>query len=556
MSKKKLNRNTRNKKEHLSAVIKVTGSCMRVLTSCYVIALFIALPLLYHNRYYDIGEFKFALYERFTWILVIGVGLAGIVHLTAYCIQEQRTGRLLASVRTLPGRMSVADWVALSYAAVVLHCYFLSSYRADALEGYKGWHMGLLSQLSFVLLYFLVSRYWIKEWLKGFLRIAGAASAAVYLIAILHRFRIDPLRLYEGLEEYYFVQFLSTIGQATWYSAFLCTVLPVGLLLFWYCDERCQRICLGIYCALGYASLVTQNSDSAFAALITMWAVLFFMSFDSNKAFRRFLEVVILGIGTMRVIGLLQMLYADRMIPLESLSLFWSQNIGLWFVLALLITVYIILLWGEAQYGLDIESLDWIRKAVAALLGAGVILVIGLMVLVTRGWLPRFLQPLYEVSYFVFDDRWGNQRGFTWTLSAQMFLEYPLKEKLIGIGPDCYAHYLYDHYADRATEVFGSSVLANAHNEWLNILLNEGLLGLAAYLGFFLSAAVTFIKNRGGHIMTAAAAVCIFSYIIHNLFCYQQVMCTPVIFILIGMGVRYLAIDQDWMTVNISCELP
>ena len=56
--------------------------------------------------------------------------------------------------------------------------------------------------------------------------------------------------------------------------------------------------------------------------------------------------------------------------------------------------------------------------------------------------------------------------------------------------------------------------------------------------------------------MTAAAAVCIFSYIIHNLFCYQQVMCTPVIFILIGMGVRYLAIDQDWMTVNISCELP
>ncbi len=518
---------------------------MSLLISCYVLALFAALPLLYHDRYYDMGEFKYALYERMTWILAIGAGIIGLVMLVSWCIKERRAGRLAADIRALPGKLTVTDWFALGYAAAVMLSYVLSSYQTDALKGYKGWYMGTLSQLSFVLLYFLVSRYWIKDWLSQFLWIAGVSSAMTFLLAVLHRFRIDPLAMYEGLQDYYYIQFLTTVGQATWYSGFLCTVLPIGMILFWYCDERWQRLCLGIYCMIGYASLVTQNSDSAFAALVTVWVVLFFLSLDSTKDFRRLLEVVILGLGTMRVVGLLQLAFPDRAVSLDPLSLFWSQHVSLWMILAVLIILYLLLMYEEEKYGFDIASAGWIRDVAALLTGVCLVLGIGLIILATNGWLPNFLKGLYEVPYLVFNHSWGNQRGFTWSLSMKMFMEYPLKEKLAGAGPDCYALYLYDHYRNEVASVFGQSVLANAHNEWLNTLLNHGLLGLTAYLGFFVSVCIRLLKNDDRHIMATAAAVCIFSYIIHNFFCYQQVMCTPLIFILTGMGVRYLAVDKN-----------
>ncbi len=533
------------KKRNTTDLAEVSGNLMRLLVSGYVLALFAVLPLLYHDRYYDMGEFKFALYERLTWILAAGVGIIGLVIMVSYCMKEWRVGRLAAVIRALPGKFILTDWFALGYAVSVLISYILSSYQTDALKGYKGWYMGTLSQLSFVLLYLLASRYWIKNLRNHFLWVAGISSAITFLLAVLHRFRIDPLAMYEGLQDYYYIQFLTTVGQATWYSGFLCTVFPIGLILFWHCNQRWQRICLGIYCMIGYASLVTQNSDSAFAALATVWVVLFFLSLDSTKDFRRLLEVIILGLGTMRVVGLLQMAFPDRAVSLDTLSLFWSQHVSLWIILAALIMLYILLMYQEDRHGFEIASVSWIRDMAAWLVVICLVLGIGLMILTTKGGLPDFLAGLYEVPYLVWNHSWGNQRGFTWSLSMEMFMEYPLKEKLIGVGSDCYALYLYDHYQSEVAPVFGQSVLANAHNEWMNMLLNQGLFGLTTYLGFFIGALTRLLRGNDRNIMTTAVEACIFSYMIHNFFCYQQVMCTPLIFILAGMGVRYLAVDKN-----------
>ncbi|NLD98308.1 MAG: hypothetical protein GX640_00405 [Fibrobacter sp.] len=83
-------------------------------------------------------------------------------------------------------------------------------------------------------------------------------------------------------------------------------------------------------------------------------------------------------------------------------------------------------------------------------------------------------------------------------------------------------------------------MLTNAHNEWFNIMINEGILGLAAYAGFFLSSAVAFLKNEAKEVLYPAVAGSILAYMAHNIFCYQQVMCTPFLFILIGVGSSYL----------------
>ena len=372
-----------------------------------------------------------------------------------------------------------------------------------------------------------------KSWKFDLLFSILGASAVVFLLAILHRFLIDPLGLYEGIDASYYILFLSTVGQATWYSSFLCTVFPVGLFLFWYCDKTWQRVLLSIYTVIGFATLVTQNSDSAYFALTAFLSVLFAFSFQSVKHLRRFLEVLLTALLSMRIVGIFQLLFADRAIPLEKLSTFLSQNPLMWIIVFLLAILYCLLTFADAKGMFSMDSVKWVQRLGFIFIIAILPLLILCIVLTTTGHLPAFFQ---NINYLVFNDNWGNGRGFTWKYSVSMFAEYSLPLKLFGVGPDCFASYTYAYHAADVSARWGESVLANAHNEWLNTLLTTGLLGLFSYAGIFVSAFVTFIRKQKDSIFLLAAAGCIASYFFHNMFCYQQVACTPLIFLIIGLG--------------------
>lgn len=526
--------------------IGVTRYILRVLVSAYVLIMFVAMPLIYHDKYFDIGDFKFDMYAKITIVMLVAVGIVWVVHLIYFVKKQESMNALVQYLKEAVRKFTVLDWFVIGYAAIATLSYLLSDFKEASLSGYDGWKMGLLSQLSFVLLYFLISRFWCENWKQDLIWILCTASAITFLLAILHRFMIDPLALYEGIDSGYYIQFLTTIGQATWYSSFLCTVLPVGVVLFWYCDKRWQRVCLGIYCFLGFSSLVTQNSDSAFLALGAICFTLFCLSFDSEKKFKRFLETMILALASMRVMGILQIVFADRAVQLDTLSIFFSQNAILWAVLVVLFVAYAGIIYSEKKDKFQISDWKWLRTLAIILLIGGFFAMFNLIIQTTNGELPSMMAGLYDSQYFNFNETWGNNRGFTWQYSAKMFAEYPFKEKIIGIGPDAYASYTYLHYAEEVSAKWGDSVLTNAHNEWFNMMINEGILGLISYGGIFISAACIFIKNRKKDMMLPAVAICIFSYLFHNMFCYQQVMCTPIIFILLGIGACYLRMSGEY----------
>ena len=526
--------------------VDITRYIMRIIVSVYVLLMLVAIPLFYHDKYYDIGDFKFEMYAKITSVMLVIAGIALIAHVICFIKKQGSIDVLLQYLKEAVRRLTVLDWFVIGFAVISAMSYLLSDFKDATLYGYAGWSMGLLSQLSFVLIYFLVSRFWSETWKKNLIWVLCIASALTFLLAILHRFMIDPLGFYEGIDSGYYIQFLTTIGQATWYSSFLCTILPVGVVLFWYCDQKWQRICLGIYCFLGFSSLVTQNSDSAFLALGAICFTLFCLSFDSEKKFKRFLETMILAVASMRVMGIFQMVFADRAVQLDTLSVFFSQHYVFWIVLIALILIYAGICWADMKHKFRINEWKWVRKLAIILLVVGAIVALCLILLTTNGALPAMMSGLYDSGYFNFNEYWGNNRGFTWQYSAKMFAEYPLKEKIIGVGPDGYASYTYLHYAEEVSAKWGDSVLTNAHNEWFTMMINEGILGLISYGGIFISAAYIFIKNRKKEIMLSAVAVCIFSYIFHNMFCYQQVMCTPIIFILLGIGACYLRASGEY----------
>ena len=92
--------------------------------------------------------------------------------------------------------------------------------------------------------------------------------------------------------------------------------------------------------------------------------------------------------------------------------------------------------------------------------------------------------------------------------------------------------------------MWGDSTLTNAHCEWMNELVCYGIVGAACFAGIFVSAVGRFYKAGRSNPALIAVALCLLSYTGHNVFCYQQAVCTPFVFLILGMGERLLTLEE------------
>lgn len=519
----------KNKKYNTpSNPLEIPGNLMKIISWVYFFYMSIVFPLYMQNKYYDMGDAKYTYFKYATIAYVVSMLIIGvfwlIIHI--YSIKWKQVVKSMTGI----------DKFVLAYLAAVTLSYLFSDYKSDILWGYPGWYMGLVSQVLFVGIYFCISRS--IFWRDPLLLVMLIPSSLVFVVGVLNRFNLDPLQLYTGLSALDRVLFLSTIGQATWYSSYLCLILPIGMYLFWYSHAKFQAYkgLLGVYCSIGFASLVTQNSDSAFIGIGLVFLLLFYCSFESNLQFKYFLQLVFLCLLTMRVIGFFQMLFPEHVPQLEALSFFLSKNPLLWPLIILLALFYVwFCRWDNCKKG-NVAKWKPYRNLCVILFFAAIILMVLLICAVTQDMIPQSLSFLKESNYLNFNEDWGNRRGSTWMYAVSMFREYPWKMKLFGCGPDGFASYSYPLHQEYLNSRWGTAVLTNAHNEWLNCLVTLGIVGVVTYVGIFVSTVILFVKARKQVPLLLAFAGCMLSYAGHNLFCYQQAVATPILFLLLGIG--------------------
>lgn len=534
---------------------------MSMLMLIYVFTMLVLYPLYYQNKYIDMGNAKYAFF-RYTSIVFL---IFFLILLASWLIAYREKFRIASVIR----RFSVTDWFVMAFLILSYLSYLCSDYKkpvtpgdtSSALLGYNGWFMGLLSQVMFVLIYFAVSRFW--KWSEFTLFSAIITSGVVYQLAIWQRFSIDPLGMYVGLGPESIEKFLSTLGQTTWFSSYAVLAFPLSVYFYWHDDRRWVRILTGIVMALGFGSLCTAHSDSGYVAYVLILMVFFWFSLESNKKFARFLEILLIALGSFRIIGIMQICFPERLIQLiaedQKLSFFVTQSKLMLAALIIVAVVYAVFYefcsssWkaesrtggkkGQKRnavqtkkQGFEISRFLWLRKLMliaAATVLLGVVLII---VLTTNKMLPDALAGFYQVGFFNFDDFWGNCRGFNWRMSVQAIRNASFKDMMIGVGPDCFAMSMDKYCLQEVSSFWHNMKLACAHNEFLNMMVTQGFLGAVAYIGIFVSFIVRSIKS-GSKIMALvpflAAAL---AYMGHNFFCYQQCICTPTIFLLMGIG--------------------
>ncbi|HAF26859.1 MAG TPA: hypothetical protein DCG85_06045 [Lachnospiraceae bacterium] len=501
---------------------------IRYIAAITMILIGIIIPLYLKDGYHGVGDCK---YEAYEWCVRIGF-ISLILVLAVYWV--------ISSKKNEDFRMTYVDCFAAVFAVFSVVSALAGGNFMECLRGYKGWYMGVTSVISFVLLYYFASNY--AKFYRVIIFVFCTVAFVTFVLAVLNRLLIDPLGVYEGIADKFKNQFLSTLGQATWYSSYMAVLLPIGAGYFISSKREEKPIVFFLsmlFCTVGFMSAVSQNSDSIYFALTGMFLALLFVCKNSAEGISRYFELVLLFFVSTRLMYLLLIIHPNEILKLDKLSTFMIYNPVMW---ALTVLVGIVC---EGIYYFNVKKERYSEKfwkiffyVIFGIFALAVILSVIILIADAKGVLPESISNVTsKLPYLHWSEKWGTDRGWTWTFSAMMYGEMSLKNKLFGVGPDGYAPYAYSFYHDRLYEMWGDRTLTNAHNEWMNALISYGLVGAVAYIGIFVSAFGIFVKKTASRPELMGFAASIAAYMFHNFFCYQQVCCTPFLFMLIGMGI-------------------
>ena len=511
----------------------------------YILLILGVLPFYQQEGYSHIGTDKSTFFNQVS--VVAGRLLFPLLlcYLAASLIEYLQRGRAKKKETEQEGEslweglkksLSLTDAFALLYGIVLLVSYACSRYQDTALWGEDWWLMGLYPQLMLLCIYFFLSRLWNPR--KELFFLAFPVSGAVFLLGFLNRFGIYPLDM-----QVKNVQFISTIGNINWYCGYLVSVFFGGVFLLWQqaASKPWQRALFGAYVVAGFATLATQGSSSGMVSLAAVALVLLWLSASKGERMQQLWLIMLLFSSVCLIIFCIRRVFPDSMTYSDTVSELLTGS-----PLPIAMT---------AVSALACLGTVWIRKKkdyperLAMGLARGTCIgilflaaVIGVLICVNTLY-PGSIGPLSKISAFTFSPAWGSNRGATWKAGLMCFLEQDFLHRLIGVGPDCMAAYLYGNGSEEllslVRERFGEARLTNAHNEWLTVLVNTGVAGTAAYVGMIVSAIVRYIRQRDRNYITAAAGFCLLAYTANNMFSFQQVMNVSTMFVIFGIGEAY-----------------
>lgn len=520
----------------------------------YLVVMLAVFPFYNEEGYAHIGTDKAVFFRKFgtgagKWLLIfLGLFLfLNLCRLISNVVHRLQAGD---SVRDLFRKREKresrkcpivsADFFALLYCGALLLSYACTDYRDKALWGEKGWFMGLFPQLILVGTYFFVSRLWKpRKWL---LYLCLPVSTAVFLMGCLNRFGIYSFGL-----EYVGSGYISTVGNVNWYCGYAVSVMFVGTVLLWLGEgmKAWQKALLMLYTAIGYLSLILQGSDSGLVALAVVMLVMFCMSAgDSGRMLVFWQEMTVLSVECLGICVFRSQVPEGINFVGNLAELFVCKPVSI--TMTVVSFAALIFVWRDKHKNIHRKKLYCVLAWTAAL--GSVLIVLGILLLAymnTRH--PGILGRLSEINLFTFNMAWGSNRGATWWAGWKCFAEQDILHKLVGVGPDCMWSYISSDASAALTEgveaAFGSLRLTNAHNEWLTVLVDTGILGLIGYGGMMLCGIRELLQKGQKNSVAAACGFCLLAYVANSMFSFQQSMGAGTIFVMFGMGMAFLNKD-------------
>ena len=184
---------------------------------------------------------------------------------------------------------------------------------------------------------------------------------------------------------------------------------------------------------------------------------------------------------------------------------------------------------------LSLPVLPRSRKA-RLLLGCAVggALFLGLLSVYFMG--ARIGGPAYELSELMhgrWNDDFGTGRLFIWRNAAALLPE----RLLLGSGPDTLGLRITEAFEryDPESKILIRGVIDDAHNIYLNVLLNQGLPALLCWLGALAVSAVRWVRTASEKPAVAVCGTAVLCWCIQAFFNVSSVVATPFFWIVFAL---------------------
>ena len=167
------------------------------------------------------------------------------------------------------------------------------------------------------------------------------------------------------------------------------------------------------------------------------------------------------------------------------------------------------------------------RRAAAIIIGCG-LLASFFAVLLIPG-LPGILGEAHALLHGRAEDTFGSGRVYIWRNVWQAVKERPL----FGGGPDTLSRRITAYFEryDEAKNIVIRSGIDAAHNEYLNILANQGCFALLCWLGALGCSAVRFVRQAGERPAVLICGSAVLGYCVQAFFGISMCLSTPFLLI-------------------------
>ena len=408
------------------------------------------------------------------------------------------------------------EWALIAFALVMIVSAIFADSKEAAINGVFGRSEGLLMMFAYFGVCILVGRlYKPKDW--AFYVLCGTA-ALVAGYGLFQYYGADFLGLYLPGQRGAAFTYFSTMSNRNVASTYLCLAFCVSLVMFSLKTKKVHWAFLPIGLLIFYGLLIART-ESGYVGLAVSVALAFPFMASTRRAAARFL---------LMAAGCLGMMWVEASIGLTDpvLSSYWAFARPYLLPAALALSAVAAALFFIKLPPLPVRAsrIAWYALLIILL----VVFVISLpkLAAVTGN---RSLTELSSILQGNLDDSFMSGRMMVWKRALPMVPD----RILFGYGPDNFFNSFNAVHHD-AVYAAQNQTYDKLHNEYFQVLFDNGILGLLSILGFY-GALIFAARKKLNNPMVLGLAVALLCYMAQAFFNFVSPFAHPVAWTLWGI---------------------
>lgn len=501
------------------------------LVNYYLALMFAVFPLFFTDGLFQIRHDKLYFFLAASGMILLAVGCLVFIPM----IDKQKS--VPKVVNESPKlSLSIVDYAMLALLIVSIISSLFSPYlkTGEPIFGApNGRNNGLLLIAFYVAVYFVITRYF---YYCEYVFIALAiGSSLVCLLSVLNFFYIDPLAVYERMVNQADVErFTSTIGNKNILSSFICIALPAMIAMSVHTKKRLYQSIYLTAVGLGFASLMTADSDSGILGMGVLVVVLLIWYSRHICRLKRYFLAMTVMFASAKLVGLFYPLL-ESVMGKGSKEMDFFQKIFIfsnasYIIIAISAILTVLLFIIDFKHpNLNIPKL--IPIVISSLFLLFIAAIIGTVIYFSVFNTSADLGPFATI--FRFNEKWGTHRGFMWIKSVEIFGNMNFFQALFGTGPDTYYYEFMPYFGELMK--FGDGSTNAAHNEYINYLITIGIFGLGAYLTAVIGVIVRAIKAAKKSSLAIVCSCVVICYSVQAFVNISSPITTPLFIIFLAL---------------------